>query len=94
MTKAHPVTVDGELMGTSIHTDDSLSKLLRKDGSPIKSSSLRQTKGFAPSEFNKHTYGKNITLKYDRTKFRPDFAIAPTQDATTVIDQETSHMPE
>ena len=27
-------------------------------------------------------------MKYDRTKFRPDFAIAPTQDNTTVIDQE------
>lgn len=41
MTMQHPVTVDGELMGTSIHTDDSLSKLVRRDGSPIKTSSLR-----------------------------------------------------
>ena len=88
MTQQYPVTVDGELMGTSIHTDDSLSKLVRRDGSPIKISSLKQTKGYAPTEFTKQTYGKNITLKYDRTKFRPDFAIAPTQENTTVIDQE------
>ena len=50
----HPVTADGDLAGASIHTDDSVSKLFRKDGSPIKNSQLKQTKGFAPSEFNKH----------------------------------------
>ena len=88
-------TTDKDLMGKSIHTDDSVSKFLRSDGSPIKNNQLHQTKGFAPSEFNKHTFGKNITLKYNSTKFRPDFAIAPSQDATTsVIDQEQQTLKE
>lgn len=82
---------DIDLVGNSIHTDDSVSKFVRKDGSPIKNSQIHQTKGFAPSEFNKHTFGKNITLKYNNTKFRPDFSIAPSQDkdaaATSIIDQ-------
>lgn len=83
-----PATADNDLLGKSIHTDDSMSKFMRQDGSPIRNSNLRMTKGNAPSEFNKHTFGKNITLKYDNTKFRPEFTIAPTQDATSIIDQE------
>ena len=70
-------TTDINLMSDSIHTDDSVSKFVRKDGSPITNRQIHQTKGFAPSEFNKHTFGKNITLKYNNTKFRPEFSIAP-----------------
>ena len=81
-----PQTADNDLYGKSIHTDDSMSKFMRQDGSPIRNSNLQQTKGNAPSEFNKHTFGKNITLKYDNTKFRPEFEIAPTQDGNSVID--------
>lgn len=77
---AYPATADAELIGRSIHTDDSVSKLVRKDGSPIKNTQLYQTKGFAPSEFNKHQFGKHITLKYEKDKFRPDFTIAPKQE--------------
>eukprot|EP00354_Favella_ehrenbergii_P012261 CAMPEP_0170464312 /NCGR_PEP_ID=MMETSP0123-20130129/9093_1 /TAXON_ID=182087 /ORGANISM="Favella ehrenbergii, Strain Fehren 1" /LENGTH=117 /DNA_ID=CAMNT_0010729957 /DNA_START=645 /DNA_END=998 /DNA_ORIENTATION=- len=64
---------DADLVGRSIITDNSMSKLMRKDGSMIKTSYLQQTKGFAPKEFTKRTYGKTITLKYDGTKFRPEF---------------------
>ena len=65
-----------------------MSKFVRVDGSPIKTSHLYHTKGNAPHAFNKHTYGQKITLKYDRTKFRPDFAIAPKDDDMSQLDQE------
>ena len=84
-----PQNADYDLIGASIHTDDSMSKLTRKDGSPIRNRYLVQTKGFAPSEFTKKKFTKKITLKYDNTKFRPDFAIAPAgTEETSIIDQE------
>ena len=67
---AHSGT-DVEMIGRSVNTDNSMSKFKRKDGSQIKESALHQTKNFAPKEFNKHTFGKSITLKYNNTKFRP-----------------------
>ena len=33
---AHQGTADNDLLGKSIHTDDSVSKFVRKDGSPIR----------------------------------------------------------
>lgn len=62
------------MVGRSVNTDNSISHFKRKDGSPIRNTNLHQTKNFAPKEFNKHTFGKSITLKYDDTKFRPQYA--------------------
>lgn len=78
------------IVNESMFTDDSVSKLTRKDGSPIKNAYLKQTRGFAPSEFNKHKFTNKITLKYDRTKFRPDFAIAPEQQSQSTFEPEAS----
>lgn len=67
---AHSGT-DADLIGRN--PNDSVSKLQRGDGTLIKRKHLQQTHGFAPIEFNKSSFGKMITLKYDGTKFRPEY---------------------
>ena len=74
----------------TVRTEQSSQKqLFRQDGTPIKKEQVRQTKGFAPSEFNKHDFGKQITLRYDKTNFRPEFLVAPTREDTSVTDQDS-----